>query len=153
MSEFTLRTATCDDYDVVNDLMTELMECEADRRAAFAATLASESHALILSEVGGEVVGLAHLMTYDDLTHGAPAGELLGLVVHEGYRGQGIGRTLLDEVCRLARQRGVGELHISTELDNTPAQGLYRSIGCEVIGVHMEVDLADSAPGTHGEVR
>jgi ribosomal protein S18 acetylase RimI-like enzyme len=136
-----LRAASPADYGVANELMTELMECEADRRAAFVATLASSAHDLILAEVGGEVVGLAHLMTYDDLTHGAPAGELLGLVVHEGHRGQGIGRVLLEEVCRIARQRGVGELHISTELDNLPAQALYRSIGGEVIGVHMEVDL------------
>ena len=146
-----LRAASSADYDVVNDLMTELMECEADRRAAFAATLASEGHDLIVAEVGGAVIGLAHLMTYDDLSHGAPAGELLGLVVHESYRGRGLGRALLDEACRLARQRGVGELHISTELDNTPAQRLYRSIGCEVIGVHMEVDLGGKIGEEHCE--
>jgi len=137
-----LRAASPADYDTVNHLMTELMEVEADRRASFAATLASSAHDLVLAEMGGAVVGLAHLMTYEDLSHGAPAGELLGLVVHDGYRGRGIGRALLGEVCRLARQRGVGELHINTELDNLPAQRLYKSIGCEVIGVHMEVDLS-----------
>jgi len=47
-------------------------------------------------------------------------------------------------VMRLAKLRGIRELHINTELDNLPAQRLYKSIGCEVVGVHMEVDLGKS---------
>lgn len=139
--DMRLRAATCADYAVVDDLMTQLVGFEADRRAAFEATLASDDHDLMVAEVGGTVVGLAHLMTYNDLLHGTLAGELLNLVVREGHRGRGIGRALLHEVCRLARGRGVGEFHINAELNNTPAQNLYRSIGCEVVGVQMEVEL------------
>jgi ribosomal protein S18 acetylase RimI-like enzyme len=129
------------DQAAVNDLETLLVGFAADRRAIFDVVMASADHDLIVAEVDGAVVGLAHLLTYHDLSHGAPAGELLGLVVREAYRSHGIGRVLLEEVCRLARERHVGELHVNTELDNTRAQQLYRSIGAEVVGVQLEVNL------------
>jgi len=59
----------------------------------------------------------------------------------EDLRRQGIGRQLLREVMRLAKQRGVGEFHINTEQDNTAARCLYQSVGANVVGVQLEVEL------------
>jgi ribosomal protein S18 acetylase RimI-like enzyme len=136
-----LRLATESDYAAVNALETALTDSETDRRAAFAAVLADPDHALIVAEAENAVVGLAHLMVYDDLSHGARAGELLGLVVRADRRRQGIGKALLAEAMRVAKQRGVGEFHINTEQDNTTAQRLYSRAGAEVVGVQMEVEL------------
>ena len=137
----SLRKATADDGPAVCALATALIGLEADRRASFDAVLANPDHDLVVADVNGAIVGLAHLMTYDDLSHGTLAGELLGLVVREDLRLQGIGRQLLREVMRLAKQRGVGEFHINTEPDNDAAKALYASLGAEVIGVQMEIDL------------
>ena len=137
----SLRMATLEDYPAIAELETQLVRFEADRRASFEAALASQDHDLIVADVGGEVVGLAHLMSYNDLSHGALAGELLGLVVRADMRRQGIGRQLLREVMRLAKQRGVGEFHINTEQENVIAQRLYASCGAEVVGVQMEIEL------------
>lgn len=41
------------------------------RRASFAAVLADPDHDVIVAEVANEGVGLAHLMVYEDLSHGA----------------------------------------------------------------------------------
>ena len=142
----SLRMAALEDCPAIAELETELIGGEADRRASFDAVLASPDHDLVVAEANGVVVGMAHLMVYHDLSHGALAGELLGLVVREDLRRQGIGRQLLREVMRLAKQRGVGELHINTEQDNDAAKALYASFGAEVVGVQMEIELT-SEPG------
>jgi len=141
----SLRKAKADDGPAVRALATALIGVEADRRASFDAVLASPDHDLVVAEAGGAVVGLAHLMVYDDLSHGALAAELLGLVVREDLRRQGIGRQLLREVMRLAKQRGVGEFHINTEPDNDAAKALYASLGAEVVGVQMEIELTSES--------
>lgn len=139
---FRVRKAKAHDYAAVADLATQLVPVEADRRASFDAVLASADHELIVAEVNGAVVGLAHLLAYPDLIHGALAGELLGLIVREDMRRQGIATALMREVLRLARERGVGEFHINTEPDNEAAKDLYASLGAELVGVQLEMELS-----------
>ena len=142
-----VREAEPADYAAVADLATALVDFSADRRASLDAVLTSTDHDLIVAEVEGEVIGYAHLMTYQDLSHGALAGELLGLVVRRDMRRQGIGTALLREIIGLATQRGVGELHINTEPDNEAAKRLYASMGARMVGVQLEIELS-SEPGS-----
>jgi ribosomal-protein-alanine N-acetyltransferase len=142
----SLRMAALEDYPAIAELETQLVPVEADRRASFEAVLASSDHDLVVAEADGSVVGLAHLLTYHDLSHGALAGELLGLVVREDMRRQGIGRQLVCEAMRLAKQRGVGEFHINTEQDNDAAKALYGSMGAEMVGVQLEINLVEKEP-------
>lgn len=141
MMGLTLRAATPDDYPAVNGLATELVSLEADRQAVFAAALAHPDRAFLVAEVGGEVVGFADLLIYPEVTEGAMAAELMGLVVRADHRRRGIGRALLDEACRIAATRGVAEFHICTEQDNQIAQRLYASAGAKVVGVQMGIEL------------
>jgi len=65
-------------------------------------------------------------------------------VVRQDMRRQGIGRVLLREVMRLAKECGVGEFHISTEPDNEVAKRLYanmgqKSWGADGDGTHLRV--------------
>jgi len=146
-----MRRAKPTDWMAIGELATALVGFEADRLASFEAVLADPDHDLIVAEADGAVVGYAHLMTYHDLSHGALAGDLLGLAVREDFRRQGIGRRLLSEVMRLAKERGVGEFHINTEPDNEDAQRLYRSLGAEIVGIQMEIDLGGKSGAGNGE--
>jgi ribosomal protein S18 acetylase RimI-like enzyme len=137
----TLRRAGPDDYPAVDALATELVGTEGDRRAAFEATLAHPDRTFLVAEADGEVVGFADLLVYPEVTEGGTAAELMGLVVRADCRRRGIGRALVDETCRLAAARGVGEFHICTEQKNLIAQGLYASRGAEVVGVQMQIEL------------
>lgn len=140
-----LRKAEQRDDAAVNELATVLVGFGTDRRASFEATLASPDHDVIVAELDGAVIAYAHLMTYQDLSHGALAGELLGLVVRKDMRRRGIGTALLREIIRLATKRGIGELHINTEPDNEAARALYASLGAKMVGVQLEIDLASAA--------
>jgi ribosomal protein S18 acetylase RimI-like enzyme len=136
-----VRDAEVRDYAAVNELASALVGLAAERQRAFEAVLAHADHDVIVAEIAGEVVGFAHLLTYQDLSHGALAGELLGLIVAQDMRGQGIGTGLLREVCRRAKARGVSELHINTEPDNEAGRRLYARLGAQVVGLQMEMAL------------
>jgi ribosomal protein S18 acetylase RimI-like enzyme len=138
---FVLRRAEARDYAEIDALAAILVGFEADRLASFEAALADTDHDLIVAGADSAVVGYAHLMVYPDLTQGALAGELLGLIVREDMRQQGIATALMREIIRLARERGVGEFHINTEPDNEAAKALYASLGAEVVGIQMEIEL------------
>ena len=136
-----LRRAEPRDYVVINELATALVGFAAERQRAFETVLAHADHDLVVAEITGEVVGFAHLLTYQDLSHGALAGELLALVVEQDVRGRGIGTALLREIWRRAKARGVRELHINTEPDNEAARRLYARLGAQVVGLQMEIAL------------
>jgi len=138
----SLREARSSDCDAIDALATKLVGFAADRRYLYQQVLADADHHLIVAEGDEGLVGFAHLLVYEDLSHGALAGELLALIVAEDYRRRGIGEALLRAVFRTAEQRGVGELHINTEPGNKAAQKLYAKLGAHIVGVQMEVDLS-----------
>ena len=148
-----VREAEPADYEAVADLATELVAFHADREAAFDAALRSPDHDLIVAEMEGDLVGFGHLLTYDDLIHGARAADVLGLAVRKDMRRRGIGTALLREIVRLATKRGVGELHINTEPDNEAAKRLYASMGARMVGVQFEIELSSEPGNGSGSLR
>ena len=59
---------------------------------------------------------------------------LLGTSVAKNYRGQGIGRLTMNNLCQWAvRKKGLEYLELSVMTDNHVAQKLYKSLGFEVI--------------------
>ena len=139
--ELEMRRGKATDSAAVCGLAAALVGFEADRLASFEAAFGDPDHDLIVAETDGTVVGYAHLMVYPDLTHGALAGELLGLIVREDMRRRGIATALMREIIHLARERGVGEFHINTEADNEAARALYASLGAGVVGIQMDIGL------------
>jgi GNAT superfamily N-acetyltransferase len=72
---------------------------------------------------GGEVLAIARLSVA-----GGWAG-LTAVEVHPGYRRQGLGTAITAAACEQAVQRGVSRAFLQVEVDNEPAQALYRRLG------------------------
>jgi ribosomal protein S18 acetylase RimI-like enzyme len=60
-----------------------------------------------------------------------PVGYLEELYVVPARRGQGIGRTIMEAVLALARERGAAGMEVVTGEDDTAARSLYESVGFE----------------------
>ncbi len=73
--------------------------------------------------------------TIDDPGHGFVADDVpeLGIGVVPGHRRRGLGRALLDGLCRIADRRDLPGLSLSVEPDN-PAVGLYEDTGFVTVG-------------------
>jgi ribosomal protein S18 acetylase RimI-like enzyme len=77
----------------------------------------------------GRIVGLITLVLYKTLLHPGGTGLVNELVVAEDARGRGIGRSLLDAAISAAREQGMDEVEVGTEIDNLGARDFYRRLG------------------------
>ena len=58
-------------------------------------------------------------------------------------RGKGVGRAMVGHALKLAKGSGADRLQLSVDVQNGPAQGLYRSMGFQEQDGHdvYEIDL------------
>jgi ribosomal protein S18 acetylase RimI-like enzyme len=72
---------------------------------------------------GDEVLAIARLSIADGW-----AG-LTAVEVHPGHRRQGLGVVITAASCEVAEQRGIQRAFLQVEVDNAPAQALYKRLG------------------------
>jgi putative acetyltransferase len=80
--------------------------------------------AILLARAEGKYVGVVALYAHEDGMF-----ELAKMGVTEAYQGRGIGRRLGEEIIKLAKQRGLATLYITSNTVLKKAQRLYRSLG------------------------
>jgi GNAT superfamily N-acetyltransferase len=149
MTRIVLRTALPRDREAVIDLIFMLNLYEADlvgdrkrSRAAAAAyydelmqRLTKRDGRIILAEADGITVAAMGYSLDEDAAYVAEDvrrhGTVTDLVVHEAWRGQGIGRMLLEEAERLTRAAGMTRLTIGALAANEKAERTYRAFGFE----------------------
>ena len=119
------------DVDAVRALTAQLGYA-ADRAATLTrlrAVLASDvADAFVAEDAAGRVLGWAHVFSAPFIESG-PNAELGGLVVDEGARGHGVGRALVARVESWARERGLRELCLRSNVIRTEAPGFYQGLG------------------------
>jgi GNAT superfamily N-acetyltransferase len=131
-----VRTATTSDFEAVDRVHTAAIralagthydvETIADWSGAldpdlFSRAIATTVYLVALSS--GEVVGFAQL--------DVEAGEVRMLYVEPGWAGKGVGRQLLDELERTAREHGVERLGLRASLNAVP---FYARCGWREVG-------------------
>src|SRR6266498_2877457 len=138
MAEFVIRPAVEDDIPVILELVRALAEyekagphavaadAEALRRALFSDRPAAEA---LLGCVGGEVAGMAVFFHNFSTWRGRRGLYLEDLFVRPEARGRGLGKALLAELARIARQRECARMEWAVLDWNRPAIGFYRSLG------------------------
>jgi GNAT superfamily N-acetyltransferase len=92
---------------------------------------------LVIARIDGRPVGCGALKFHP----GAPA-ELKRMWVSPDVRGTGLGRRLLEDLERLAREDGVEVLHLETNGSLHAAIQLYRSAGFEEVAAFNDEPYA-----------
>ena len=90
-------------------------------------TLVSDTGPLFarVVEIDGELVGFAHFSFTHSTWEEHPDVYLEDLFVSPFARGLGIGRSLIDDVTRIAREHRASRVHWITKNDNAQARRLY----------------------------
>ena len=93
---------------------------------------------LLALDDGGVVVGTLRL------TETPRRSMIYGFVVDSERRGQGLGTRMLDAALALLRSRGVAEVGLEVDPENTPAVRLYESFGFSPVTTYRYMRLAAS---------
>ena len=140
-SALSLREIREDDFDSASRLVAEMGahrspvpdRMEAVERA-YREIVRRPSDASLIAERDGKAIGICTLEIRSTLRRRAPEAWIPELVVSERFRGQGIGRALLDRALRTAQERGAGRAVLESGAQRATAQALYRSLGFEEAG-------------------
>ena len=76
----------------------------------------------------GGIVGMVSAQLVISTAEGAPSAWVEDMVVVDGWRGQGIGRALLDCLMAWAEEKGATRAQLLVDLDNEPALGYYQHL-------------------------
>jgi ribosomal protein S18 acetylase RimI-like enzyme len=90
--------------------------------------------ASLIAERDGAAIGICTVEIRTTLRRKAPEAWIPELIVTERFRGQGIGRSLLERALNVARQRGAERAVLESGTQRETAQALYRSLGFEAAG-------------------
>jgi ribosomal protein S18 acetylase RimI-like enzyme len=106
------------------------------RPAWTARFLAEPGHHLGIAFVDDEPAGF---VTGVEMTHPDKGTEmfLYELGVDEGFRGQGIGSSLVRALAERARERGCGGMWVLTDRENPAALATYRAAGATEASDHV----------------
>lgn len=133
--DLTIRDARAADAAAIAELLGQLgYPTEPAAVTARLERLLIVGDRVLVAELGGEVVGLAHLHVSPTIELERPAAKLGALVVSEAQRGQGIGAALVNAAETEARLRGSGVFFLTTAERRDDAHGFYESVGLEQTG-------------------
>jgi GNAT superfamily N-acetyltransferase len=127
-----VRAARRDDFEAVVGLLELLgrplvtSETEADCRAVYDEQIVDPNSHHIVAEDSSGVVAFASLHFRGRLNQATEEAWIPDLIVAERARRQGVGRALLDEAERHARERGCHVLSLESGYQRAEAHHMYR---------------------------
>ena len=128
-----LRDAGINDAAALAGLVTQLgYPCGIQEVTARLTALHAADQGVLVAEVNRAVVGLVHVQRLATLVLD-DAAEIGALVVDGKWRGQGIGRALLDAAAGWATQRGCRALYVRTNIVRQRAHGFYLRNGFQQV--------------------
>ena len=105
---------------------------EAEMARRLSRLLPMASHKVFVLEDEGRVLGWIHV-TYVLTLEADPRAEIHGLVVRDGFRGQGVGKRLVVKAQEWGRQQGFPVLRVRTNAIRDEAHAFYE---------HLDFNLA-----------
>lgn len=97
-----------------------------------------DRYPVLVAELGGAVVGWASLNAYSDRLAYERTSEL-SLYIHHDFRGQGIGKKLMEQVLEAGKDAGLHTVLSRIVEGNDSSIYLHRIFGFDYIGVMREV--------------
>ena len=149
-----VRAATEDDLPAIVALLrddalgatreraTDATDALAPYRAAFAEIARDPQHEVLVLDVGGEVAGVLQLSFLRCLTHeGGLRAQIEGVRVDRARRGGGLGRVLIGDAVRRARERGCHLVQLTTDRRRPDALAFYERLGFVDTHHGLKLDL------------
>lgn len=96
----------------------------------------------LMVDAGGEPLGTFSLLLFPVMVHdGRPEAIVEGVVVAPAARGTGIGKAMMHEAMRMAREAGACKLALSSNARRLRAHAFYRGLGFTEHGISFSTAL------------
>jgi GNAT superfamily N-acetyltransferase len=136
-NELTIEQASSADIPAMVGLLAALFSIEQDFKPdterqirGLAGVLASPNACIMLARSAqGEAIAMCSAQLVFSTAEGAHSAWIEDMVVHEAWRGRGIGRQVLQAVLAWASERGATRAQLLADLDNQPALDYYQHLG------------------------
>ena len=136
-NEVMIEQARSADIPAMVGLLAALFNIEQDFKPdterqirGLAGVLASPNACIMLARTAqGEAIAMCSAQLVFSTAEGAHSAWIEDMVVHEAWRGRGIGRQVLQAVLAWASERGATRAQLLADLDNQPALDYYQHLG------------------------
>jgi GNAT superfamily N-acetyltransferase len=140
MENISYQVANESDIDDLVSLLSDLFTIEKD----FNPDLSKQKKGLelivknnntatvqVAKNIAGKVIGMVTAQLVISTAQGAASAWIEDMVVHSSYRGQGIGKKLLQRTLDWAKKNGATRAQLLVDIENTEALGYYEHLKWE----------------------
>ncbi len=121
----------------MDDLLHELFTLESDFQPRRDQQLRGLQQILAAPALGrlfvvradGRVIGMANALISVSTALGSAVALLEDVIVQREYRGRGLGRRLVEQVCAWAKSQGMVRVTLLADKDNSAALAFYETLG------------------------
>jgi len=135
-STIQVRQACQDDLEHLVALLKILFSIEEDftvneqrQRRGLQIMLGNELGCILVVESAGRVVGMCSGQLTVSTAEGGAAMLVEDVIVHEDFRGRGIGRRLMNSLAEWGAAKGVSRLQLLADRNNSAALDFYTKLG------------------------
>lgn len=95
---------------------------------------------VLAGEIGPEVVGGLVAYQLDKLEQARSEIYIYDLAVAEPWRRQGVATALIEDLRRIARERGTWVIYVQGDYGDEPALALYDKLGAREAVLHFDIE-------------
>jgi GNAT superfamily N-acetyltransferase len=135
--QIIIRAAVPADVEILTALLRTLFAIEKDftfdeetQRRGLQMMLYHDRGCLLVAEVEDRLIGMCSGQLTISTAEGGPALLIEDVVIERGWRGKGVGRRLMTEVCNWARtHHNISLLQLLADRHNANALAFYKKLG------------------------
>jgi len=115
-------------YKAICDLENEVLDFEVFEMI-FNENISNSKNLYLIAENENEGLGFISFHTQNLLHHCGLVGEIQEFFIHKKYRGQGVGRLLINEILDFAEKNDLKSIEVTTNKKRVENVAIYENLG------------------------
>ena len=115
-------------YKAICELENEILDFKVFEEI-FKENIANPKNLYLIAENENEGLGFISFHTQNLLHHCGLVGEIQEFFIHQKYRGQGVGRLLINEILNFAEENNLKSIEVTTNKKRVENVVIYENLG------------------------
>lgn len=115
-------------YKAICELENEVLDFKVFE-TIFNENISNPKNLYLIAENESEGLGFISFHTQNLLHHGGLVGEIQEFFIHQNYRGQGVGRLLINEIKNFSEKNNLKSIEVTTNKRRVENVAIYENLG------------------------